>query len=156
MSPSQDHRLAGICGLYCGNCPAYLAPRQNDEAETARLARANHMAPREVGCDGCLSGRLMPECRECGHGFRACARKHEATWCHECREFPCQRLQDFREIHVRNGVSHHHGVISELQAMKSMGCEAWLEKKAAESACQGCGRILYWFETRCRSCGQPV
>ncbi len=156
MTPKQDQRLAGICGIYCGNCPAYLAPRQSDQVELARLARNNHMAIQDVGCDGCLSDKLMPECRECGHGFRACAKRHEVIWCFQCREFPCQRLEAFKEIHLRNGVSHHQGVISQLQAMKLIGCDAWLERMGAASACQSCGRSLYWFERKCRFCGQPV
>lgn len=155
VTQKQDQRLAGICGIYCGNCPAFLAPRQGDEAEMAGLAQANNMAPHEVGCDGCLSDRLMPECQECRHGFRACAKKHAVTWCHECSEFPCQRLEDFREIHQRNGVSHHRQVISELQRMKDMGCKAWLEMKASQCACPSCGRVLYWFERECQSCGHP-
>jgi hypothetical protein len=156
MNQKEDQRLAAICGIYCGDCPAYLAPRQDDQAELARLAQKNQMAVQEVGCDGCLSDRLMPECRECRHGFRACAELHEVTWCHECREFPCSRLEDFKEIHVRNGVSHHHSVINELQTMKLIGCDAWLKQKRAQSACQACGRTLYWFERRCRFCGQPM
>ncbi len=156
MTKSQDKRLAGICGIYCGDCPAYLAPRQDDQTELAELARQNNMAIEDVGCDGCLSDRLMPECRECRHGFRVCAQQHEVTWCSQCRDFPCQRLEVFKDIHVRDGVSHHENLINELQIMKDVGCDAWLERKRLESACQGCGRVLYWFERRCHSCGEPV
>jgi hypothetical protein len=156
MTINQDHRLAGICGIYCGNCPAYLAPRQGDEGELAGLAQENNMTSQEVGCNGCLSDRLMPECRECRHGFRACAKEHDVTWCFECQEFPCQRLESFRGIHIRNGVSHHRNVVKELQRMKDAGVDAWLERKTKQSACQDCGRTLYWFERVCRFCGQPV
>lgn len=122
----------------------------------ARLAQENEMTSLEVGCDGCLSDRLMPECRECRHGFRACAKKHDVTWCSECQEFPCYRLESFRGIHIRNGVSHHQNVINELHNMKDGGIDAWLERKKAESVCQDCGRTLYWFERVCRFCGHPV
>lgn len=153
MPPEQDNRLAAICGIYCGSCPAYLAVRRNDEPELALLARQNNIAIKNVGCDGCLSDKLMPECRECRHGFRACAELHSVTWCFECREFPCQRLRDFLPIHMRNGVSHHKKVIADLERMQEIGVEAWLESKSRKSACQSCGQGLYWFEQKCPSCG---
>jgi hypothetical protein len=156
MTQSQDHRLAGICGIYCGSCPAYLAPRQGDGAEVAKLARENNMAIKDVGCDGCLSDRLMPECRECRHGFRACVKQNHITRRFQCQEFPCQRLEEFRDVHIRNGASHHQFVIAELRRMKDGGVEAWLNRKSRENACLKCGRALYWFERECRTCGHPV
>jgi hypothetical protein len=153
MNPGCDTNLAAICGIYCGSCPAYLALRRDDQAELESLARVNGIPVQEVGCAGCLSGLLMPECRECRHGFRACAKSHSVTWCFECPEFPCQRLRDFRNIHERKGVSHHKNVIADLTRMQEMGVESWLEAKSRESSCQNCGQGLYWFERKCPSCG---
>lgn len=119
----------------------------------ARLAEANHVEPGEVGCDGCLSNRLMPECRQCRHGFRACARARGVTWCFQCDDFPCQRLRGFLPIHIRDGVSHHARLLNELRDMGQRGVNAWLEDKATQAACPNCGRSLYWFERVCPDCG---
>ena len=59
--------LLGICGLYCGDCPNYLAPRQGDSATLEALAAERGVTPAEQACDGCLSGRVSGECRACRH-----------------------------------------------------------------------------------------
>lgn len=148
--------LLGICGLYCGNCPNYLAPRQGDLATLEALAAERGVAPAEQACDGCLSGNASGECRACAHGFRDCSREHGVTWCLECAEFPCQRLEDFRHVHVQNGISHHATVVEDLQSICQGGAKAWLARKAAESTCPGCGRRRYWYDRACPSCGRAA
>jgi len=148
--------LLGICGLYCGNCPHYLAPRLGDNATLEALAAARGGTAADQVCDGCLSDRLSRECRSCRHGFRDCAQEHEVTWCLECGEFPCQRLENFRHVHVQNGVSHHAAVIEDLRSICCCGARNWLKRKAVESTCPGCGRRRYWYERTCPDCGQAA
>lgn len=148
--------LLGICGLYCGNCPNYLAPRLGDSATLEALAAEKGVSPADQACDGCLSGRVSGECRSCAHGFRDCAREHDVTWCLECGEFPCRRLEDFRHVHVKNGISHHAAVIEDLRSICRCGAKAWVARKAAESACPGCGRRRYWYDRACPACGHAV
>ncbi|MEJ2738887.1 MAG: DUF3795 domain-containing protein [Dehalococcoidia bacterium] len=45
--------------------------------------------------------------------------KKKITWCFQCDEFPCTRLEDFLNIHIVNGISHHAHVIDNLQYMKA-------------------------------------
>lgn len=144
--------MAGICGLYCGDCPNYLAPRLGDHETLSRLAAERGVSPEAMACDGCLSSNVAVECRECSHGFRACAEQHGVTWCFECGEFPCARLASFKDIHVVNGVSHHGRVVEKLRSMRTMGVEDWVKKRAAETAC-ACGRPLYWHHKACPVCG---
>ncbi len=148
--------MIGICGLYCGTCPNYLAYRENDVDELQRIAGANNMPVAEVRCDGCLSGKVMPFCRECRHGFRQCARENGVTWCFECSSFPCERLKQFSRIHVVNGIHHHAEVISELEYMKEHGTEAWLKKQADNERCPKCGKRLYWFVHECPECNTHI
>ncbi|MEW5773399.1 MAG: DUF3795 domain-containing protein [Thermodesulfobacteriota bacterium] len=148
--------LLGICGLYCGNCPNYLAPRQGDFATLKALAAEKGISPQEQACDGCLSGRVSGECRICPHGFRDCAQGHEVTWCLECDEFPCRRLEDFRHVHVKDGISRHARVVEDLRSICVSGAKAWLARRAAESACPGCGRRRYWYERACQVCGREA
>ncbi len=66
---SDEEAVVGICGIYCGSCPSYLAPRVGD-AEQIRLIAERHGIPEaQVPCDGCHSGRVMKTCLECVHGF---------------------------------------------------------------------------------------
>jgi DNA-directed RNA polymerase subunit RPC12/RpoP len=41
-------KLVGICGLYCGTCPSYLAERKNDVEYIERMSRE-----RAARCPGC-------------------------------------------------------------------------------------------------------
>ena len=149
-------KLVGICGIYCGTCPSYLAQQQNDIAELEKRAGAMNFTVEETRCNGCHTDKVMPTCVECRHGFRKCAREHGVTWCFECVDFPCQRLEDFRHIHVENGISHHEHLIDELQYMKDNGMEAWLDKKDREGRCPSCGKLLYWFVRDCPDCNTHI
>ena len=149
----QKRELAGICGIYCGTCPKYLAPRQGDTAEVQKMARDAGVTAGEVRCDGCLSGHVYRDCVDCRHGFRRCAREKGVTWCFQCAEFPCARLESFKDIHVVNGIWHHKKIVDHLQFMKEYGVEKWVDKEDAEGACPRCGKVLYWYARECPGCG---
>ena len=148
--------LAAICGLYCGTCPHYLAPRINDHEQLEQISQDKRIPVEGIGCDGCLSERVSPHCMECRHGFRRCAAEKNVTWCFECPEFPCQRLRDFRNTHIVDGISHHEHVIEELQYIKEHGIERWVDKQASAGQCPQCGKELYWFTRQCPSCHTQI
>jgi len=148
--------LVGICGLYCGTCPSYLAYQENDAEELERISQRLGVAVSEVRCDGCLSDNVMPQCVDCRRGFRRCAKDKEVTWCFQCPDFPCKRLRDFTDVHVINGISHHAHVIEDLQYMKEHGIEDWVEKKEKEGRCPHCGKRLYWFTLECPKCHTKI
>jgi hypothetical protein len=148
----DDWKLVGICGIYCGTCPSYLAQQQNDIAELEKRARERNFTIEEARCNGCHSDKVMPTCVECKPGFRKCASEHGVTWCFECSAFPCQRLEDFKHVHIENGISHHEHLIEELQYIKDNGMDAWLEKMDREGRCPQCGKLLYWFVRGCPDC----
>jgi hypothetical protein len=78
------------------------------------------------------------------------------TWCFQCREFPCPRLWDFRDVHIVNGISHHAHVIEDLQYMKEHGMEQWVEEQERAGQCPNCGKRLYWFARECPTCHASV
>jgi hypothetical protein len=144
--------LIGICGLYCGSCPCYLAYRENDSEQLSQVSRETGLPLEKVRCDGCLSDRVMPHCRECRHGFRQCARDKQVTWCFQCPDFPCRRLEKFTGSHIVNGVSHHAHVIEDLHYMREHGPDQWVNQQEKAGTCPQCGKKLYWFATQCPSC----
>jgi len=155
MKEPSVHR-AGICGIYCGNCPNYLAFRIDDEEMIKTLSEDKGFPEDAIRCDGCLSNRVSRHCADCPQGFRACAKDHGVTWCFECEDFPCKRLEDFRNVHITNGISHHALIIDELSDMKALGVGTWVQKKDAESRCPGCDAPNYWFAWNCAVCGRPI
>jgi len=149
-------KLIGICGIYCGDCPSYLAHQTNDIEELKLRAQRTGFTLEEVRCDGCHSENLMPTCIECRHGFRQCAKEHRVRWCFECSDFPCQRLEDFKDIHVENGISHHKHLVDELYYLRENGIEDWLTKKEREGCCPQCGKKVYWCTRTCPDGGTGI
>jgi hypothetical protein len=152
----KKRELVGICGIYCGTCPSYLAQVENDIAELEKRAQEMGFTVEEVRCNGCLSDKVMPTCIECRYGFRQCAIEYGVTWCFECQDFPCQRLEDFRHVHIVDGISHHEHLVDELYYLREHGIEDWLEKREKEGRCPQCGRRLYWFVRVCPDCGSRI
>ncbi len=152
----EKRRLVGICGIYCGTCPRYLAPRIQDDAYLKQTSRETGYSTEEIRCDGCLSEKVYPACIDCRAGFRRCAKEKNITWCFQCPDFPCQRLRDFLDIHIVNEISHHAKLIEELQAMKDQGIDAWIEKQEKAGRCRGCGKMLYWYDLQCSNCQNPI
>jgi len=151
-----ENQLVGICGIYCGTCPRYLAYQDQDLKELQKMAESDKVPVEEIRCDGCLSDYVYPACRDCRHGFRRCADEKKVTWCFQCRDFPCQRLEGFSKIHVVNGIWHHKKVVENLQFMKDHGTEEWIKQQEQETACPNCGKILYWYALKCPRCDAPV
>ena len=155
MKESKD-LLVGICGLYCGTCPRYLAYQDQDMDELQKMAASDKVPVETIRCDGCLSDNVYSDCRDCRHGFRRCAEEKKVTWCFQCGDFPCQRLEDFSKKHVVNGICHHKKVVENLQFMKDHGTGEWIKQQDKEAACPNCGKILYWYALKCPRCAAPV
>jgi hypothetical protein len=156
MEDQEGFQEVGICGIFCGTCPYYLAHRKGDHTEMEKLSRESGLPVEEICCDGCLSDRLFLPCKECKYGFRQCAREHGVTWCFQCKDFPCQRLHDHLDIHVVNGISHHKHLIEYLQYMKEHGVEKWLSVQEKAGRCPECGTMLYWYSLECSNCQAKV
>jgi hypothetical protein len=152
----EAKELVGICGIYCGTCPRYLAPRDRDTVYLEKASKESGLPIEEIRCDGCLSDNVFPSCRDCRHGFRRCAEEHEVTWCFQCGEFPCSRLRSFLPIHVVNRVSHHVGLVEELEYLKAHGIEKWVEVQDKAGRCPHCRKMLYWYARECPACQSPI
>lgn len=129
MKLNDSIEMAAICGLFCGTCPQY-----------------------PTNCEGCLSDKLAPHCEACENGFRDCANKNNVTWCFQCINFPCQRLHNFKDRHIVNGISHHENVINDLQYMKENGVEDWITKQKIENYCKNCNSYITWYEKYSHKC----
>jgi len=150
---SEERYLAGVCGLYCGACPVYLGHAEKDPALIEEIPKkffaAFDITPKyiiDTGCDGCLSSNPMPWCATCE--VRKCASDKGTTWCFECVDFPCKRLQalemEFQRPLIRN-----------LKEMKEKGVGKWLEAVGKRYECPKCGKKLHWYSFGvCSRCGK--
>ncbi|MEG2453598.1 MAG: DUF3795 domain-containing protein [Clostridia bacterium] len=122
MKPNED--CAAICGLFCGTCPSFI----------------------KNSCGGCLSKNC---CCDCFNGFKDCASENNVTRCYDCGKFPCEKLKDFSTRHIENGICHHKNVIKDLQEMKDVGVDLWVEKQTVAHTCKKCGRLIAWNKKEC-------
>ena len=98
---AQAAKRIACCGLACGDCPAYIATRNNDDGlrrETAKKWSAMFKADikaADINCDGCTSDseRLFSHCRVCD--IRACARGKKLANCAHCPDYACEKLAAF-------------------------------------------------------------
>ena len=150
------NQLLGICGLYCGTCPKYLAYHDQDKEELQKISQMDGVPIEEIRCDGCLSDHVYGRCIDCRHGFRRCAEEKKVNWCFQCSDFPCKRLENFSTIHVVSGICHHKKVIENLQFIKDHGIEKWVEQQDKEGTCPNCGKMLYWYSLKCPRCHAVV
>ncbi len=119
-----------FCGLICHTCPIFLASRQKNKQEQAKMRAAIVQQCREhygliyklddiTDCDGCRteSGRLFPASKKCH--IRKCASQKGIENCAYCAEYACAELESFlsaepsaqaRLTEIRNGI---------LKSMKS-------------------------------------
>ena len=98
--------MIAYCGLSCQTCPIYLATRQEDKEEQARMrVEIVRLCKEQYGmglkledisdCDGCQSDgeRLFSQCKNCL--IRQCAREKKLENCAYCAEYPCGNLETF-------------------------------------------------------------
>lgn len=149
----KSKSLAGICGIYCGTCPIYLARKDNDIEELEKIAQTRRIPIDDIMCDGCLSGHIATFVK-CD--FRSCSTNKKVTWCFQCDEFPCERLVDFTDADVIEGVSHHARVIDNLKEMKEFGVDEWLKREDRRGRCPQCNKKVYWYLKSCPKCGKQL
>lgn len=82
-----------LCGDDCLTCPRYTA---RTEPELKRAAELWHkvgwrdtvVPPEEMCCGGCSQEK------NCTYGLISCAEKHGVEKCRQCKEFPCEKIND--------------------------------------------------------------
>ena len=94
-------KMLSYCGINCGECPAYLATKKNDEEEINKIASewssvAMKFSPEEIYCDGCSNEKRhfswVPNC-----DIRICCTEKKLENCAYCDDFICEILKNSLE-----------------------------------------------------------
>jgi hypothetical protein len=156
----RNRSLMAPCGLYCGACGIYIATRDGNEKFRAVLAKLYGTRPEDTECSGCMQPdpprRLYSYCRTCG--IRSCVRAKGFYSCHQCGEWPCDRINNFgwstgitvmkRAIPVWREKAAEFGDVE--------GSVEWARSECRRYHCSSCGKALYRGAQRCRLCGREV
>ena len=90
-------KIIAACGNDCSVCPRYVKhPYEKTEAELRHTAelwmkigyRDRVVSNEEISCTGC-----KPE-NWCRYHVAKCCDEHGIGTCGECREYPCERIQE--------------------------------------------------------------
>ena len=135
MSTTEEKVLVAPCGLACGQCLFYLAPK--DPAIMEILVSKGHKREK-IPCQGCRPQEGKVACvagtRETLYDYPAigeacatytCTVAHGVDFCFECQEFPCVKIQpgaDMAEL------LPHNMKVFNLCFIKRQGLSEFLRK----------------------------
>lgn len=139
----MESRYDSYCGIYCGACDTLAA---NENGKLWKLARDWNRSPEDLRCHGCKSDVRSIYCANCA--MRACAVEKDVEFCFECGEYPCEKLASFRA----DECPHHTVVIENLETIRNVGVDMWLEAQAERWKCPSCGTRFTWYDKRCKQC----
>jgi hypothetical protein len=156
----KNKDLMAPCGLYCGVCGVYIATRDNNEKFRSVMGNLYGTPPGETACTGCMQldskGTLYGYCKLCD--IRDCVRAKEYYSCHQCDQWPCDRIQNFGLATGRRVMARTVPVWREnVQALgDEEGSVAWARVECQRYHCPHCDKPLFRGAQRCRACGKPV
>ena len=156
----EDKSLMAPCGLYCGACGVYIATRDSNEKFKAVMGKLYGTRPEQTECLGCMqpdpSDKLYLYCQHCK--IRSCVREKGYYSCHQCREWPCDQIENFglatgvrvmeRAIPVWREKVARHG--------DEKGSVEWARAECERYHCPFCGEPLFRGAQRCRACRKEV
>jgi hypothetical protein len=120
MNLTQEQALVAPCGIHCGLCELYTA-RDNPKLKSYLISRG--IPESKIPCDGCRAnkGHCPVHPGECA--TFTCISEKGHTFCHECEEFPCNRLQPAAD---RADILPHNLKSFQLSVVKNQGIERFL------------------------------
>jgi hypothetical protein len=136
-------RMSGVipdsiapCGVYCGACPSF-----------------------ERSCLGCRSeNREQKRSSKWGCRIRQCCFGKGLDFCNQCEDYPCKPwLRKLPDSHPGDArFAYRHEVGDNLQRLKEMGVDGWLEEQKRKWQCPRCGGVVRFYHYRCSDCGYQV
>jgi hypothetical protein len=140
--------LLSPCGLYCGVCGIYASHRDQNMKLKEKLAAAYGVSAQEIRCQGCLSNEPFMYCRLCP--IKSCTTEKGYDGCHQCAEFPCQRVSEFPQEEGKRVI------LRSVPQRREMGTEKWVAAEEARYRCSSCQSQLFRGSKRCPNCKTPV
>jgi hypothetical protein len=129
--------LIAPCGMNCGICSGYLAGTRDVKARGIKIPY----------CTGC-----RPRGKKCAFLKKRCdlLLNGKVQYCHECRSFPCERLQG---LDTRYQTLFRMSMIENLESIKENGIAQFLRQQSERWKCQKCGGVICCHNGVCFDCG---
>jgi hypothetical protein len=127
-----DKEMIAPCGINCGTCMAYMREKKNR-------------------CHGCRHAdlnipvtRLNCKIKNCEH-----LQNTESNLCSDCPLFPCARL---KHIDKRYRTRYKTSLIRNLDTIKEIGLDNFVETEVRRWSCPNCGSVLSVHKDYCLKC----
>jgi len=95
----MSRSLVGACGLFCAECPIFIATASGDLSKKKLLAAklseelGKKIRPNSVTCWGCRA--TDRSCFGAACKYRSCARQKGIEYCYRCNKYACPDLNPF-------------------------------------------------------------
>ena len=89
------------CGLNCNECEAYIATKNNNTGEFAKIAEkwnqaySGDICPENCICDGCMEGGRLSTAHANECSLRICAINKGVPTCAHCPDYMCDTMKQF-------------------------------------------------------------
>lgn len=97
-------KMIAYCGLFCNECGAFQATKNNDDKKRAEVAElwskeyGTDLKAEDINCNGCLSeGEIVFNYTQVCE-IRKCGREKGVLNCAHCSDYPCEKLEKFFEM----------------------------------------------------------
>jgi hypothetical protein len=110
------------CGMNCGVCSAYLAFSHSIPKKRGKITHCSGCRARKKSC-----AYLKMHCRPLSSG--------EVSFCYECRDFPCERLE---HIDKRYRTTYGASLIGNLKEIRDAGIDSFLRNQTKAFLCRRC------------------
>ncbi len=133
----QATDLIAPCGIWCGGCSLFLVKEQPYLKE---MLLQHGVKEEQMPCEGCRAEdgnckHLDSRCEQ-----YACAQDKGITFCHECADFPCNRLHPAADR--ANSLPHNLKMFAQCY-IRAHGAEAYLAKLPEMRKRYFTGKISY-------------
>jgi hypothetical protein len=135
MKTTEENILAAPCGLYCGDCVAYMA---KDDPVLLESLIAKGLNKDQLPCPGCRAGEGTCPVIDCACATYSCVEGRALEFCFECSKFPCEKLNPAAD---KAAILPHNIKVFNLCYIKQHGLSNWLGKAQEIRQKYFCGKM---------------
>lgn len=127
----METRTIAPCGMNCGICLAYLRDKNI--------------------CVGCWGEQKPKTTSRSNCVIKNCEllQQTDSKFCYECPKYPCLRL---KQLDKRYRTKYHMSMLENLESIKNIGLERFLEAEHDRWLCNTCGGTICVHRGFCLKC----
>jgi len=128
---SDPENLIGMCGVFCGGCPAY-----------------------QIRCNGCRSadhGSVQKRKSKWQCKKRLCVTGKGLNHCGECPELSCALRRPLEKRYLEK---YSIDLAENCRQIRIMRTQRWLHSQRKRYTCQQCGQSFSPYDCVCMKCGR--